>query len=328
MAETRIEWARTWCPHRGEWIPGFTFNPWWGCEKISPACKHCYAAALAKRYRYDVWGANAPRRLLSDDNWRKPYRWARRAREAGVRLKVFCGSMCDWAERPTDPDLLAILDELRIRLWRTIEDTQELDWLLLTKRPENAPLVLPVDWVNPPPMRSFGIPPNVWIGTTAENQEEADRRIPELRRLRARVLFVSYEPALGDVDWSAHLGAWRCRICGRRGEAPRPDRCPTGNLCASVVGGSLDPQVSWLITGAESKGSGPGRPTDPDWFRSARDQAAAAGVNFFLKQSYEGALKLSLPRLDGRQHTDMPVGLPTDMVEWRPATTGGREVMR
>jgi protein gp37 len=76
-----------------------TFNPWWGCAKVSPACLHCYAELWAKRMGQRVWGTEAPRRLFGDEHWREPIVWNEEARSAGRRERVFCASMADVFER-------------------------------------------------------------------------------------------------------------------------------------------------------------------------------------------------------------------------------------
>lgn len=162
-----------------------TFNPWWGCEKVSPACKNCYAEAWAKRMGQKIWGAESPRRFFGDKHWTDPLRWNAEAAQEGVRRRVFCASMADVFE------LRADLQTSRDRLWGVIDATPNLDWLLLTKRPENVATMVPWEgqW-----------PENVWIGATAENQQYADERIPHLLRLPAQVRFLSCEPLLGPLD--------------------------------------------------------------------------------------------------------------------------------
>ena len=176
--ETFIEWCR------------HTFNPWWGCEKISEACKRCYAAGQAARFGHKVWGARAPRRFASPRAWKEPLRWDREARAAGVRERVFCLSMGDVFEDRRD------LDAARAQLWSLIEATPDLDWLLLTKRPENIAKLVP--W-------SATWPANVWLGVTAETQERADERIPVLLQHPAAVHFVSAEPLLEAVSLERYL---------------------------------------------------------------------------------------------------------------------------
>jgi protein gp37 len=112
-----------------------TFNPWWGCVKVSPACDHCYAERLANRKMHgpeDLWGKDAFRRAASEHQWEQPHRWNRSAARQGIPFRVFCGSMCDVIERRAD------LNPLRERLYGLIEETPNLDWLLLTKRPQEG----------------------------------------------------------------------------------------------------------------------------------------------------------------------------------------------
>jgi protein gp37 len=162
-----------------------TFNPWWGCVKISAACKHCYAETWVKRVGSEVWGADAPRRFFSDAHWEQPLKWNEEARREGKRRRVFCASMADVFEDRRD------LDPWRMRLWGLIDQTPSLDWLLLTKRPEYVASLVP--WGD-------HWPRNVWLGTTAEDQASAVERIPTLISYTAAVLFVSCEPILGPLD--------------------------------------------------------------------------------------------------------------------------------
>ncbi|WP_226781823.1 DUF5131 family protein [Oceaniglobus trochenteri] len=167
-----------------EWTT-HTFNPWWGCTKVSEACKHCYAEAWAKRVGQNVWGPKPERRLLSDNHWRQPFKWNRDAQGAAERPRVFCASMADVFE---DRDELI---PHRERLFRLIEETANLDWLLLTKRPQN---VLRLsrwgdEW-----------PDNVWLGTTVELQSRADELLPFLAETPAKVRFISAEPLLGALQ--------------------------------------------------------------------------------------------------------------------------------
>jgi protein gp37 len=162
-----------------------TFNPWWGCKKVSPACDHCYAELWARRMGHDLWGTHAPRRFFGDAHWREPLIWNEEARVAGRRQRVFCASMADVFERRAD------LNMERLRLWELIENTPNLDWLLLTKRPQNIGQIAPwgTDW-----------PANVWLGTSVENQVLAEKRLPYLLRSPATVRFLSCEPLLGPLD--------------------------------------------------------------------------------------------------------------------------------
>lgn len=167
-----------------------TFNPWWGCAKVSPACDNCYAEAWAKRVGEDVWGAKSPRRFFTDSHWKEPLKWHAEAMAAGERARVFCASMADVFEDRRD------LDSTRERLWDLIAETPMLDWLLLTKRPQAVKRLTPWgdEW-----------PENVWLGTTVENQKFADIRLPHLLANAAKVRFLSCEPLLGPVDLSKYL---------------------------------------------------------------------------------------------------------------------------
>lgn len=216
-----------------------TFNPWWGCEKVSPACKHCYAQTWANRLGLGLWGGDdTPRRFFSENHWSEPYRWNRQAESAGERRRVFCASMSDVFEDRRD------LDPWRSRLWPIIAETPWLDWLLLTKRPEHVERLVPWqgDW-----------PDNVWLGTTVENQEYANMRVPIIAKLPAAVRFVSCEPLLGALD----LSAWLTR---------------PGEKCG----------INWVIAGGES---GPrSRPMNPLWAEELRDQCIRSDVPFHFKQ--------------------------------------------
>jgi protein gp37 len=170
-----------------------TFNPVWGCRKISPGCAHCYAELLSRRYGFDLWGTEK-RRVFGPKYWQQPRKWDHEARMAGLRRRVFCGSMMDWCEdNPTTQREIS-------RLWPVIRATPHLDWLLLTKRPERIEGTLPGDWG-----RGY---PNVWLGTSIESDDYV-RRADYLRSVTAAVRFISYEPALGPlpslnldgIDW-------------------------------------------------------------------------------------------------------------------------------
>jgi protein gp37 len=168
-----------------------TFNPWWGCSRVSPACRFCYADRDARRYGFDIWRRKGPRRMLSDANWQRPVRWNREAREAGVPAKVFCASMADVFE-----DHPQVVDA-RKRLWDLIDATPWLIWQLLTKRIENV--------IGMAPWGTSSWPANVWLGTSVENQRFAGERMPILCQFPV-TRFISAEPLLGPVVLAE---AWR-----------------------------------------------------------------------------------------------------------------------
>ena len=242
MAEqTKIEW----CHH--------TFNPWLGCQKVSPGCDNCYAEGWAKRSGLVKWGPGEKRIRTSDAYWKQPLKWDAAAKRADVRAKVFCASLADVFDNAVSP-------AWRADLWRLIQATKHLDWLLLTKRPQNIAKMLPAnEWED-----GWS---NVWLGTTAENQEEANRRIPHLLAAPAAKRFLSCEPLSGPVGLSPWLGGEKITLS-------------IGSHWTEKTGDVSD--IDWVICGGES---GPkARPMHPDWARSLRDQCHAAGVAFHFKQ--------------------------------------------
>lgn len=164
-----------------------SFNPWLGCTKVSDGCKHCYAEALVtNRMGLPLWGPNAKRKRTSMANWRGPEKWDKEAAAAGERRRVFCASLADVFE--DHPDVSAAREDL----WSLIGITPHLDWLILTKRPENIERFLPEDW-------EYAPYENVWLGTSIESIA-VERRADWLRGIPAAVRFISYEPALGPLD--------------------------------------------------------------------------------------------------------------------------------
>jgi protein gp37 len=195
---TKIEWA------------DHSWSPWWGCVEVSPACDNCYARMLSKRYGHDVWGKDKERRELSDEHWKKPLAWNRQAEQAGVRYRVF-PSMCDPFEYRLGDSLL---DELRWRFWDLIEATPNLDWLLLTKRPQNVGRMIPGRW-------SVSLPFNAQIGATVEDKARLPR-IESLRRVKANVRFLSLEPLLEDLGTLNLDGIHQVIVGGESGHNARP----------------------------------------------------------------------------------------------------------
>lgn len=276
-----------------EWTD-HTFNPWIGCAKVSPGCANCYAEAMMDtRYGKVKWGKRQKRIRTSAANWKLPVKWNRaydtaleRRDEAleiappgsilppyPVRQKVFCASLADWLDEEIEIEVLADLLKL-------IHDTPNLDWLMLTKRPENfesrmtelmcfesdagraglddedTVFQIAFKWTNEFLHKDY-CPENVWIGTSIERQEYADKRISELLNIPAKVRFLSVEPILGPIDL-----AYSC-------------------FNGSDSFGSM-PGIHWVINGGES---GPKRrPMKLEWARDLRDQCARAKVAYFFKQ--------------------------------------------
>ncbi len=266
-----------------------TFNPWEGCTKVSPACDNCYAERdRAIRRKTVVWGAGQPRRRMKT-TWNKPPRWNKQAEETGEKVKVFCASLAD----VFDGEKVSDLDAWRKDLWKLIEDTPNLYWLLLTKRPQNVMRMVPDSWQD-------GFPEHVWMGTSTENQEWLDRRVPILLEIPATVRFLSCEPLLGPLDFRNYL---RTSIPVTDPSLDAPDGAVVNGM--ERVGETWERRegINWIIAGGES---GPGwRPMDMDWVRDIRDQCVAADVPFFLKQT-SGNHPIKEPVLDGRQWMECP----------------------
>ena len=219
MNRTKIEWTDS------------RWNPIRGCSRVSEGCRFCYAEEMANRLSgpgnfYEGLAKNGrwtgrvrliEEKLPEPAGWKKP-------------VRIFVNSMSDLFHENFSPgDVHRVLD--------TIEQTPRHTFQVLTKRPENAGRLL----------EGRVLPPNVWLGVSVENQDTAGR-VPVLLGIPAAVRFVSYEPALGPVDWE-----------------------PYG-------------PIHWLIAGGESGRKKGVRCPDVEWFRAARDFCLKAGIPFFFKQ--------------------------------------------
>jgi protein gp37 len=172
----------------------YSFNPWWGCTRLSAGCDHCYAATLDARVGGDHWGPDSARRTFGEKYWARPLKWSAEAGAAGVRDRVLCASMADVFDANAPPGQLE-------RLWALIRRTPHLDWLLLTKRPGRIGRSLPSDW-------GEGYR-NVWLGVSVEDELAARQRLPVLANTPAWLRFVCCEPLLGPVDlrpWAGSIG--------------------------------------------------------------------------------------------------------------------------
>lgn len=239
-----------------EWTD-HTFNPWWGCEKVSPGCAHCYAETWAKRFGVG-WGQHAERRFFGDRHWADLAKWNRAAERDGVRRKVFVASMGDVCEvLPDDHPDVEKMAEARKLIKYFVQSCPWLIFQFLTKRPENFHL-LEIDWEHTP---------NAWAGVTVENQEQAIRRVPLLMRIPASVRFVSCEPLLESVN----LMPW----------LPSSDgfvASPEGPVHVRDGGAAID----WVIVGGES-GRG-ARTCWTKWIQRIVDQCVLVRVPAFVKQ--------------------------------------------
>ena len=203
-----------------------TWNPWQGCHKVSDGCKNCYMFRDKKRY-----GQDASTVIRSKDvTFNKPLHWKEPA-------KVF---VCSWSDF-----FIEEADEWRTSAYAIMSKTAHLTYLLLTKRPEN----IAERWFYLQSRMK-----NVWLGVTAENQEQADKRIPILIKTpTVGKRFLSIEPMLSSIDLNQAYGDVWCR-----------------------------PELDWVIVGAES---GPNRrPCNVEWVRQIITQCRNVGVPVFVKQ--------------------------------------------
>jgi protein gp37 len=284
MAETSgIAWTRS------------TFNPWIGCTKVGPGCDGCYAeVSPAAKFMGVVWGPDGARRRTGVKNWNLPLRWNRQAakeREAGIRWHpdmppgfwpVFCASLADVFDNE-------VPDDWRRDLFSLIELTPNLSWLLVTKRIGNVKDMVRKarthDWLEGRK--------NVRLLITVVNQEEADRDIPKLLALPCKN-GISYEPALGPVDWTRYLCPWN------HGENRYGHR------------------LEWIIVGGESSQPGhPARPFDIGWARSTLQQCKAAGVPVFMKQAGSFVIDRNDAGFEGDGDDLWPAGT-ADKLAWNP----------
>jgi len=278
VAETsNIAWTRS------------TFNGWIGCTKIGSGCDHCYAAESRPVKAFGIqWGAGQPRHRTSVQNWNLPLRWNKQAaieREAGFHWEgapdmppgywpVFCSSLADVFDNEVPADW-------RRDLFSLIELTPNLKWLLVTKRIGNVQDMVrkarTTDWLEGQK--------NVRLMITVCNQEEADRDIPKLLALNCKN-GISYEPALGPVDWTAikHQVATNTFV--------------TLNALHGVDSlnrGTPRSGLDWIIVGGESnQGQHKARRFDIDWAYSTVQQCKAAGVPVFVKQLGSAAIRNDL----------------------------------
>lgn len=242
-----------------------SFSPWLGCTKVSDGCTGCYAEALMdKRMGRVKWGTGEKRQRTSEAYWRQPLAWDRKARKSGQPWRVFCGSLCDVFDNEVPA-------AWRWALFRLIRETPHLTWMLLTKRIGNAIGMLDEaadavfdEFVGAGAWQARGPWPNVWLGATVVNQEEADRDIPKLLEVPAAVRFLSIEPMLGPIDLTT--------IPREDPEHPHPRFYDLAD-------------IDWVIVGGESDQPGHrARPFNIAWARDIVRQCKAAQVPVFVKQ--------------------------------------------
>lgn len=303
--KTKIEWA------------DHTWNPWIGCTKVSPGCANCYAeVSTPSRTKEIKWGKGQPRLRTSANYWRGPVRWNAEDRKERLAVEASGGT---WERRRFFPSLCDVWDseidlQIKVDFIELIYKTQELDWLLLTKRPENVTgdlteicigliasgrfeaAAMVQEWLDGHP------PDHVWIGTSVENQRAADERIPIILSIPACVRFLSLEPLLEGVNLE--------RIVIKKSDAPERGKPDVSIKALSGWHGGanrLDPtRIDWVIVGSES---GPkARPCNVEWIESIVAQCRGADVPCFVKQL--GANPRETPSPEDDEYADTGMLVP------------------
>lgn len=251
MARTTIEWTN------------YTWNPWVGCKKVSAGCKNCYM------YREQEQRGNDPALIRRTKTLNDPLKWNKET--GNKKSMVFTCSYSDF--------FIEEADNWRNEAWDIIRRTPNLIYQILTKRPERILGHLPID---------YELINNVWLGVTAENQKEADKRIPLLLKIKAPIRFVSVEPMLERINLNSEnlypKGSWL-----KFGEFTPYGKRP----------------IHWIICGCESGKNA--RPMELDWVRDLRNQCELANVPFFLKQMMIDGKLVKMPELDGKVWAQYPM---------------------
>lgn len=269
-----------------EWTHA-TWNPHYGCRKVSAGCKNCYAEREMIKYGKEFGDV----KRAAAGTFNSPLTWLRRWNdgERDPKKALMPGSRiftCSWSDW-----FIEDADSYRDDEWAIVRATPEYIYLILTKRPERILDHLPTDW-------GYGYQ-NVWLGVSAENQQQAQNRIPMLLEVPAKTRFVSAEPLLGMIDFDLEM------------------RVPGGAYGYNSLSGKhfpftleprYGPKIDWVITGGES-GYSP-RVCDLDWARVIRDQCQQAGTPLFHKQNggtrkVDGAWGGRI--LDGRTWDEFPL---------------------
>lgn len=329
MGVTSIEWTATLHPD-GTVTPGKTWNPIRGCSRVSSGCKNCYAERQALRFVGKVCIRHGDRfcetcadselqsgpfagfvtKVNGHASWTGKVELIESMLDAPLRwkrpCKIFVNSMSDIFHE-------ALPDEAIDRVFAVMALCPQHTFLILTKRPERmlayfggsypgsietaVRIKTAAQPIWPEGFSGFDYPGwpfrHVWLGVSCEDQATADERIPLLLRTPAAIRFVSYEPALGPVDFTE-----------------LPSASGIGRYLDALSNAGVDPgavvptKLDWCIAGFES---GPGaRPAEEEWIRAVKDQCVAAGTAFFYKQSAINGRKIGTPELDGRKWMQFP----------------------
>jgi protein gp37 len=296
-----------------EWTQA-TWNPVTGCDRISPGCQHCYALTLAKRLKamgqakYQTDGrppTSGPGFGVAVHPWvlGEPLAWR-------MPRRIFVYSMADLFHARVPEAFIA-------RVFAVMAATPQHTYQVLTKRPGRMARLLNGDAFPDQVYRcaaTHGLTSltwplsNLWLGTSVEDQQRADQRIPLLLAAPAAIRFLSCEPLLGRIDLELAICQQTAPAYGRglsRTTVHLGDCCRNA-LCAA--------DLHWIIAGGES---GPGhRPVDPAWVRFLRDQATATEVAFFFKQWGGRTPGAGGRLLDGRTWDQYPQGGRSGEAGW------------
>ncbi len=254
-----------------EWTQA-SWNPWHGCHKKSPGCKNCYMFRDKLRY-----GQNPNVVVRSKTTFYDPLKWKE------PRM-VFT---CSWSDF-----FIKEADAWRDEAWQIIRDTPHT-YQILTKEPERIGDCLPSDW-------GEGYP-NVWLGTSVENEDYL-WRIDELLKHNAKVHWLSLEPLLSSIDLSKYLPSFS--MCRHNNPTEKTIRA-LQEIAKAVLKQRGIKTIDWVVAGGES---GPNaRPMHPEWARFLRNQCLASGIPFFFKQWGGVNKKKSGRLLDGRTWDEMPI---------------------
>lgn len=307
-----------------EWTDA-TWNPLRGCSKVSEGCRNCYAAGVAARFSGPGMAYEGLAKQTSHGpEWTGVIKLVPEALEQPLKWKrprrIFVNSMSDLFHKGVPFDYIdrvfavmalapqhtfQILTKRPERMreyvntpdrdekigWQAheiYEETGKGDYALIPSLTTRAGIISDISFLEHPNAWPL---PNVWLGTSVENQQAADERIPHLLQTPAAVRFLSCEPLLGPVNLrnmdveSAGCNEW-CFIdalAGKQNDMGRPCECV--------------PKIDWVIVGGESGHKA--RPMHPDWLSSLRDQCVSAGVAFHFKQWGEW--------IDWNEWIDMPI---------------------
>lgn len=264
-----------------------------GCTKISPGCDSCWACnQIASRLTHlpDYKGAAVMRNgraewtgkiMTLDRHLQEPVHW-------GKPRRIFVNPMSDLFHPDIPFDFIH-------EVWDIIKQCPQHQFMVLTKRVDRMAEVIEMIYRKEALGHAMGFWSHLWLGVTCENQEQADKKIPVLLKIPAKIRFVSVEPMLGSVNLRQINYDRMVEIDALTGD----------HGVVHPLQGRSENHFNWVIAGCES---GPHRRhADINWFRSLRDQCQAAGVPYFLKQMEINGRVMEMPILDGKIYNKMPL---------------------